>query len=261
MESVFYKIKALTNMHVGSGDTNYGVIDNLVQRDVVSDLPTIHGSSLKGALREFFETKWGNNDNKLEYIFGKNEQAGKYRFLSAHLLAMPVRSNKKAFFMATAPEAIKGITTFMKELGKKKTPAFLNELKSLNPATGKPIVFVNKDDLQIEDFEDFEQKNVPFSPETKNALNISDNLVIFSDEDFTQICGNTNLPVIARNKLGENKNLWYEQVVPRESVFWAAVILPESKQHLTDFEAGFEDIVHIGANASVGYGFTKISKI
>ena len=54
-----FKITAKTNMHVGSGDTNYGIIDKLVQRDVLSNLPMIHSSSLKGALREFFAQMHG----------------------------------------------------------------------------------------------------------------------------------------------------------------------------------------------------------
>lgn len=261
MESEIYKIKALTNMHVGSGDTNYGVIDNLVQRDVVTGLPTIHGSSLKGALKEFFEAKWGKDDVKLNHIFGKNEQAGNYRFLSAYLLAIPVRSNEKPYFMGTAPGAISEIRKFLEELNNGQAEFFLNELKDLKPEEGTPMVFVDPQGLHIEDYENFEKSEIVLSAESKEAFGISDNLVIFNDADFKQICGDTGLPVIARNKLGENKNLWYEQVVPRESLFWTPLLLPDEKQYLTEFEAGFQDIVHIGANASVGYGFTKISKL
>ena len=68
-----YLIECLTNMHVGSGGANYGVVDNLVQRDSVTNIPIINSSSLKGALREFFFNQWeGNEENMkiLDYIFG-----------------------------------------------------------------------------------------------------------------------------------------------------------------------------------------------
>ena len=46
-----------TNLHAGSGDANYGIIDKLVQREPATNRPIIHSSSLKGALREYFEFK------------------------------------------------------------------------------------------------------------------------------------------------------------------------------------------------------------
>lgn len=46
-----YKIECLTNLHVGSGDINYNVVDNEVEKDI-NGYPMIHSSGLKGALRE-----------------------------------------------------------------------------------------------------------------------------------------------------------------------------------------------------------------
>jgi CRISPR-associated protein Cmr4 len=112
-----YLITCLTNLHVGSGDANYGVIDNLVQRDVVTGLPTIHSSSLKGALREFFKNQWSETDIKLKYIFGPDntrdasagENIGHYKFFAADILTLPIRSNKKPFYRATSKEIIEYI--------------------------------------------------------------------------------------------------------------------------------------------------------
>jgi CRISPR-associated protein Cmr4 len=52
MKTTLYKINTLSNLHVGSGDINFNVIDNQVQRDPVTNLPNINSSSLKGAFRE-----------------------------------------------------------------------------------------------------------------------------------------------------------------------------------------------------------------
>ena len=38
MTTRMYVINTLSNMHVGSGEVNYGVIDNLIQRDSVTNL-------------------------------------------------------------------------------------------------------------------------------------------------------------------------------------------------------------------------------
>jgi len=69
MKIELYTIKCLTNLHVGSGDINFNVIDNQVQRDSVTNLPNINSSSLKGAFREHFskidETKGMVNAIKL----------------------------------------------------------------------------------------------------------------------------------------------------------------------------------------------------
>jgi len=58
MTTRMYVINTLSNMHVGSGEVNYGVIDNLIQRDSVTNLPNINSSGLKGAIREYFKENY-----------------------------------------------------------------------------------------------------------------------------------------------------------------------------------------------------------
>jgi CRISPR-associated protein Cmr4 len=80
------------------------------------------------------------------------------------------------------------------------------------------------------------------------------------------------LPVLARNYLvnGESKNLWYEEVVPKQSVFFFCIAKPtniDSKdydQKIKGFDNRFKNdgqIVQIGANKSIGYGFCKIKRV
>ena len=93
MSTQLFIITAQTNLHVGSGDSNYGIIDNLVQRDVLTELPHIHASSLKGALREFYEEVIGDKIKAVS-IFGSDPtnkekdkaQKGSHSFFEAHLL-------------------------------------------------------------------------------------------------------------------------------------------------------------------------------
>ena len=51
MTANIYLLECLTNLHVGSGEVNYNIVDNEVERDVVTNYPTINSSGVKGALR------------------------------------------------------------------------------------------------------------------------------------------------------------------------------------------------------------------
>ena len=57
MNAIVYKITCVTNLHVGSGEANFDVIDNTVEKDPVTELPTINSSGVKGALRQYFKEK------------------------------------------------------------------------------------------------------------------------------------------------------------------------------------------------------------
>jgi CRISPR-associated protein Cmr4 len=86
-------------------------------------------------------------------------------------------------------------------------------------------------------------------------------------DDFATLC--KNLPTVARNALdnGISENLWYEELVPRETRFYATV---EALGSSTDaaVETAVEDLdgaitaangrrhVQLGANATVGNGRT-----
>ena len=61
MTANLYFIKCLTNLHVGSGDVNFNIIDEEIEKDPVTGYPTINASGVKGALRQFFE------ENALQY--------------------------------------------------------------------------------------------------------------------------------------------------------------------------------------------------
>lgn len=70
---------------------------------------------------------------------------------------------------------------------------------------------------------------------------------------FSELCDDEHLPIIVRNKLenGVSENLWYEQVVPAETVF--CTIIDDPKDNLTDLLDG-KCVQKIGANATIGYG-------
>ncbi len=273
-------VVAQTNLHAGSGSAEYGVIDNLVQRDVISTLPTVNASSMKGAFREFFKAKLKNGF--VTTIFGpeyggddddegSGRSMGTHAFFDAQMLTMPIRSNVKPFFNATTPEILQAFIDRLDIFSHPKAATYktlLAPLSAIKPTEGTPSVFLTGDDIQLEDLaaKSNELDIKPF----KNLL--GNDIAILHENDFKRLCNNENLPVIARNHLenGVSQNLWYEQIVPRQSRFFSLVLNPNDKTEFTKEFPSYEDaqgkkqkgtVVQIGANATVGYGYCEISKL
>lgn len=262
MKVYHYLLKPLTNLHVGSGDSHYGVIDNLVQRDVSTGLPTIHASSLKGALREFCEHHMDDGD-AITDIFGADSRqanhvakAGQCKFLPADLLSRPLRSDKTAYFHATDTEVIARFAQKCEDFGV-KAPEKLPDWRSiLTPTDNCPLVFEKQYDEAIAEEMDWQASfcDLQVGDEIKSLW--GDQPMVMTAENFKQL----DLPVIARNNLenGISKNLWYEEVVPSDSRFTFMVIGPDDLMKILNQKIT-ETTVQIGANASVGYGFCKIT--
>lgn len=71
------------------------------------------------------------------------------------------------------------------------------------------------------------------------------------------------MPVLARNQLenGKSKNLWYEEIVPHNSIFYFFA-LADSKELLDDFANVIKDkVIQFGNNASIGYGLCRVTKV
>ena len=281
----FYTIHAVSNMHAGKGDSTYGIIDKEVQRDVISNLPTIHASGLKGAFRELFTCQAGENEEelkKVEFVFGtkkgssdgkegsqimgndRENQPGAYNFHNAHLLVLPVRSNHNYFYRATSP-AVLG--NFLNQLEHFDTTfdftASLEALSKLKPKEGSPIIFDGTSKVLLEALTENATKQDWPSGVNQAAIAalLGERIAICHEADFKGIC--EELPVIARNYLenGISRNLWYEEVVPRESRFYFALAHPANNTYFAEFMKECKQYAQIGGNASVGYGYCKIEKL
>lgn len=300
-----FLIRALTHLHPGSGDTGYGVVDKTVQRDPIDGLPVIHASSLKGAFREIFEQYYppahvGNKkiDHPLiEYIFGSgigstreegnntNDRiSGSHRFHEARLLSIPVRSNVKPFFRATSPYIASELLqkNEQMDLGLKEKQIFaLKYIANSKVIKHQPIIFSKDEQVWLEDFEAVQDIGSNFGNEFKELF--GENLAIFHHDDLKVQC--ESLHVIARNYLenGVSRNLWYEEIIPRESRFYCLIQAPNhlfsidypSKyleaypQTMNTPSYPFPEVLEktikpayqlqIGANASVGYGLCHVS--
>jgi len=263
-----YIIENITSLHVGSGDTNFGIIDNQIQRDAITDYPTIHSSSLKGALREYCIHKHNPNDgeNFMAYIFGDEKNAGKVRFIDAHLLSVPMRSDTNPYYHSISPKSIEQLLEFSDNFS--ITLEHKEALEKLSNYKGKDIV-VKEGTPTIEDIK----------AKTDDSLDLSvlepligSPVALVPNKQFEELL--KDLPVIARNQLenGESKNLFYEEVLPRKSKLFTIISEPtylhhEDKKPLGNAFKRFndyltdKDTIHIGANASIGYGVCTFKEL
>lgn len=253
-------IQSETNIHVGNENTSsVGLIDKEIQRDALTQIPCINASSLKGAMNEYATVKAGLEDKDRIAIFGVDKtgkksdtQKGGCTFFDAHLLLLPVQDDKNLYKLVTSKETIEQYLTLLEMIGiSVQYDGFINELKNH---------YIHFDGKEGKD-----NGIIPFSL-------------------FNELCSNDELPIIARNNLTGNGNLWYEQCLPQKAVFGTMidvpasvrVVLKEKKDNsqesgsvvnivnnvpklMTDTFDG--KIVQIGANASIGYGYCKFIKI
>ncbi|MBQ8889888.1 MAG: hypothetical protein IJY59_10465 [Bacteroidaceae bacterium] len=229
-------IVAETNLHVGNENiNNFGVIDQAIQRNAVTEIPCIHSSSLKGAIKEYIAECWNKKQGQAQpvsckEVFGSEKgakdeetQRGQAVFFDAELLALPIQETENNYYFKLAYDFEKGIQQFaakLKCLGMQVDAS--NILKKICEATG--IVEAQKKPVN----------------------------------NFKELCNDEHLPIIARNKLdnGESVNLWYEQVLPSKSVLGTVI---ECDEGLVNALNG--KIVQIGANATVGYGYCTFVKL
>lgn len=245
MKTHLFKLTCLTDMHVGDGEANYSIIDNTVQKDtVLENVPIIHASGVKGALKEHFEHLWPEKDGRIEMIFGDKDNAGSYKFFTALCVARPLRVTKGnyPYILATDKDILKSFSDFLSGLG-------LSNFYKYEESKNDKFFVSNVSGIWIEGDE----------AEDKNNKTLE--RVIGSRFAIGKTLSNFPLPVRARNTLDENglsKNLWYEELIPHKSIFYFAVISPTDE---CDLKFSPDNPVQFGANASIGNGYCTIERM
>lgn len=106
--------------------------------------------------------------------------------------------------------------------------------------------------------EDCKDKYEVEGEEITEPINIDGN-VIYKISNINKY----RLPVVARNNIDSNtgisQNLWYEEIVPHESIFYF-FITSENKELLDELKNSLDgQVVQFGANATIGYGLCKVT--
>jgi len=248
-------------------------VDNLIQKDPVTFLPVFNSSSLKGAIKEHMEDYKGGEipDADFYLIFGEAEdKPGVVKFYDARLLTLPLRASKQVFYHCTSPDTVLDYLNAIETFCKKTVPEELKNLfkGGLNFSDKEFIIFNDNTTYTVE-IEDYDKcLRHPLANNLKNLIKdyigiTSETLAIFKKDIFSDICQNS-LPVIARNKIGEDgtsENLFYEEVLPRRSRLWFMLGFDNKNTVNGKFEEKLQsDLIQIGGNASIGYGVTSIKE-
>lgn len=270
MNNLYY-INCLTNLHVGSGDVNYNIVDQEVEKDPVTGNPVVHASGIKGALRDAFHAKveksnaapfTQENENS---IFGKagddekdkKDSAGAYRFLNAQMLSRPLRCTESAYISVTTLDILNDFVAMLEAFGIASPIPDFNENIAQMVTFGRDTSFlISVGGGQVEG-----ERTGELPQEVVKALKplLGERFAIAKSFD------DYDLPVIARNNLQTPKgNLWYEEYVPHHSRFYCIIITPDESsnkdENLPTLENVVPKLVQVGGNASVGYGYCKFEK-
>lgn len=276
MTANLYMIETLTNLHVGGTGNEIGIVDKPVQRDMITNFPFISAPSLKGALRSGMR---GLRNE--EMIFGneitdKDSRQGTFVFHDAHLLFYPVRSNgSQPYYLAACPAMLKQARQYDEMAGGKgKIKEIIDSLMQIieeEISGARKGILLKAGNILKNAYENVEFFRAPVVPcESGLMRNINEclggsekGIVLVDDGTMMELL--EDLPVIARNQLnnGISQNLWYEEFVPRASVFLTMITAPADDGDLSAFERILcsERGMQIGANATVGYGYCHFHRV
>ncbi len=283
-------------LHAGAGG---GVGTELpIQREAHTHFPKIEASSLKGALREAFESKTDKLDPEMIAIFGHpdkgDENAGAIGWTDARILLFPVKSLKGIFAWTACPRVLHrfandltiGLNTLTEnDTEKEGLAAFIGHLKKAakleNYVASTSLLTMDNENVYLDEFKLAVKENEDVKQVASflsDALGLDDFLnrfILVSNElfdDFVTRC----TEVHTRIKIGDegvvaNGQLFTEEHLPAESVLYTLVLAsPEfsdrkerktAAQLLHSFKVKLPRIFQIGGNASLGKGIVKAIKL
>lgn len=272
MNKQLLKIRCLTNLHVGSGDVNFDIIDNQVEKDPITGRPVIFASGVKGALREYAVQRMDTDD--VEAIFGvdridngkKMGKAGNVKFLTAHMLARPMRASKggRSYYIVTSKDILMQFCQMWQDLYNLEQ----NLIKDVEQLDSNKTYYSGEEELEI-GVEGYDAEfMIPQElKHLKHFLKIvfptSEPVTILSEKYWNEV----KLPVVARNHLenGKSVNLWYEEIVPHKSVFFMYMLSngtplgDKSLNKLLDMIKK-DPLIQFGGNMTIGNGLTIVER-
>lgn len=248
MSAILVRLTCITNLHVGNGEANLGLIDREVERDPVTGYPSINSSGIKGALRERF-VSMGETDF-VDEAFGADAKSsggttpGRLKFISADFVARPARASRgaRSYYLVTTRDAL--------DRYEEMAETFLGDRRAADLTRDKtnPQATVEGIDLPKEGY-------------ALGGFGVNGNRPTVAYVLDKKLFDTIMLPVYARNNLdnGKSTNLWYEQVVPHESLFAFVVLAEEQDKPLLDkLKKSIDNqVLQFGANASIGYGLCR----
>ena len=254
-------IRAHTGIHAGVGQ-EVGIVDLPIQRERVTNFPTIRGPSTKGALRQAAED--AEMDKTLvKRIFGPetdkaSEHAGSLSVADARLLLFPMRSIAGTFAWLTCPFALKRLQRDLADAGleglcKLDDPPRIGTGEKVYVAADSRVAFdapqvgQRRDKMVV--VEDYGFKVEP-EPADRNRVDklatqlkplglteqeVKDRLAVVSDDhyqNFVSYCTEvvTRVHLDDETKTVRGGQLWTEELLPAESVLVALLLCADERE-------------------------------
>lgn len=270
MRTLLYGLLAETPIHPGAGQSS-GFVDLPVAREAATDYPVIVGSSLKGALLGAARDRGWSQEDRND-VFGKHDNAGTLLVSDARLLLLPVRSLTSHFMWVTCPYLIE---RYVRDRKRSDLSGEVFDLSSVGEDDAESPKFLGPDieDLFLEERQFTRVGGLPdrlseiLNPLTRydeTRRRLDKQLVVLSDASFAWFA-RYGLAINARNVLDEktktSKNLWYEETLPPDSLFYLLLAersdgaLAKTKKLFTD-----KPYLQVGGNETVGHGWFAVSE-
>lgn len=261
MNSMIVGMLSETSVHPGSGQ-DVGFVDLPVARETATDYPVVVGSSLKGALRDRARQAASSD---IDRVFGGPDSAGQLLVGDGRLLLLPIRSLTGSYRWVTCSHLLE---RFARDTARSAGQA--SHLKAISVKKGQyagPDVGI----LFLEERQFEHGGSVPdvvvkaaaaLILHEDTAARVANRLVVLHDDDFAWFA-RYGLTVNARNVLDEvkktSKNLWYEETIPPDSLFYC-LLAERTEGALTTVSSLFADrpYLQVGGNETVGQGWFAV---
>jgi CRISPR-associated protein Cmr4 len=277
----------LTPAHPGTGQA-VGTVDLPVQRESHSGLPVIQGSGVKGAWRDRREAGGQRADPLVLAAFGPptgqaHEYGGALAFTDARLLAFPVRSAAGLVAWVTSPMVWSRFVRDAGLAGGSPPPAPAVSREQALASGGACILdgslvleayrFAGAVDDGARACAEWLRDREAVDPAMADFL--VERLVFVEDEVLRDLTVH-GAEVVARIALSEETgttsgrggNLWYEELVPSETLFYLLVLASDARVQLNGRRYSAREIidvvavddgevVQLGGEATVGRGLFR----
>lgn len=263
-----FMFRTISSLHAGSGN-DLGIVDLPIQREKHTSFPKVESSSLKGALREAFETKATNKkqefleklktadslknfsekilnyDYAIHLAFGFDESgandeinkefsddkefSGALGFSDARLLFFPVRSAKGVFAWITCPFVLSRFQEEMNMCGLSISITIPKVDIGKCSTITGNKVSIGNESVVLEEYTFDETQDLNLENLFSELPELKEKLVVLNDDDFKDFV-NQSTEVITRTKIDNAKG-----TVAKGALFNEEYLPPETIMYFLVF--------------------------
>ena len=303
MSNELYKEKkfifmTLDPIHIGTGGTNLGIVDNTIVREAGSNIPIIPGTSLSGAAKMFASMLMGDLDaagnkkpksteNPVSYTFGyinssgskQTSKAGVVSFSDARIVLFPVCSSEGTIWVTTRV-MLNELGIHVGEVGPDEEKAY-----HLGEADKKGKIKIGWLYIDVENLAVEKSKLDGLAGKSEWQL-LEQKIYMVSDKLFTQIVNDnletrTSVAINPETGAAEDQALFTYEAIPRATWLISKVIqddfrsngfetakncqlndrVKDWKSPMDVVKAGFKVIEYLGIGGMTTRGFGRMKII